>query len=219
MPTTKKQELEDLFRRKLVVDLQELRVVFKERSDRSLYRDLTKAGYLSSYSHAGRFYTLKDIPSFDKNGLWQHRNKVLFSKYGTLKETIRALVTDSESGYSHRELAQLLLIRIQNTLNDLISNKMLNRELIQGVFVYVDINSACAQFQLCHRDKILRETRRREPPLDRNTVIEILVTLLCEDTWDPRGIARTVRAQGVYTTKEDVLSVLQHYGLKKKLLD
>jgi len=120
MPKSKNKKLEEFFRRRLVVDLQELRVVFKGRSNRSLYRDLTKAGYLSSYSHAGRFYTLKEIPSFDKNGLWQYRNKVLFSKYGTLKETIRALVTDSECGYSHSELVQLLLIRIQNTLNDLI---------------------------------------------------------------------------------------------------
>jgi len=219
MTQRKNEKLEEFFRRRLVGDLQELREVFKGRSDRSLYRDLTKAGYLSSYSHAGRFYTLRDIPSFDKNGLWQYRNKVLFSKYGTLKETIRALVTDSESGYSHRELVQLLLIRIQNTLNDLISNKILNRKLIQGVFVYVDGNSACAQVQLCHRDKILKETRRHEPPLDRNTVIEILVTLLREETWDPKVIARTVRAQGVYTTKEGVLTVLQHYDLKKKLLD
>jgi len=219
MTNSKIEKLKECFRRRLVVDLQELRVVFKGRSDRSLYRDLAKASYLSSCSHAGRFYTLKDIPSFDKNGLWQYRNKVLFSKYGTLKETIRILVTDSESGYSHSELVQLLRVRIQNTLNELISTKILNRELIQGLFVYLDGNAACAQVQLCHRDKILRETRRREPPVDRNTVIEILVTLLREETWDPKVIARTVRAQGVYTTREGVLSVLQHYGLKKKLLD
>ena len=48
-------------------------------------------GYLSSYSHAGTYYTLSAIPSIDADGLWAHSG-VLFSKHGNLRYTIVHLV-------------------------------------------------------------------------------------------------------------------------------
>jgi hypothetical protein len=43
------------------------------RSRRSLFRDLASLGYLTSFTHAGRYYTLADIPQFDERGLWFYK--------------------------------------------------------------------------------------------------------------------------------------------------
>jgi len=45
----------------------------------SVFRRLSALGYLSSFNHDGRYYTLDDIPDFDINGLW-HFQGVFFSK-------------------------------------------------------------------------------------------------------------------------------------------
>lgn len=44
---------------------------------------MKELGYLTSYSHRGRFYTLREIARFDANGLWSH-DLAWFSRHGAL---------------------------------------------------------------------------------------------------------------------------------------
>ena len=76
-----KINLENVFRRRLIIDMQTLQRLCKGRSKRSLFRDLSLLGYFSSYSHAGKYYTLTNIPNFDECGLWHYKD-VSFSKNG-----------------------------------------------------------------------------------------------------------------------------------------
>ncbi len=92
------KKLEKFFRRRLIMNMKTIQRLCKGRSKRSLFRDLSSIGYLSSYSHAGRFYTLVDIPRFDNYGLW-HYEQVSFSKNGTLKSTIHILVEKKYSNH------------------------------------------------------------------------------------------------------------------------
>jgi len=89
MLKTEKQ-IRRLFRQFPVMDMVNMEGKRPGRSRRSLYRDLSEIGYLSSYTHAGRYYTLTDIPDFDDAGLWWHQG-VGFSKAGTLKSTVALL--------------------------------------------------------------------------------------------------------------------------------
>ncbi len=57
--------LKTLFRAKPVALLDDLRGALKTPSRTTIFRVLSAAGYLTSYSHAGRYYTLKRIPQFD----------------------------------------------------------------------------------------------------------------------------------------------------------
>ena len=59
-----------LFRRNQIMDFDSIAKEAKERSRRSIYRDLASIGYRTSFTHAGGYYTLTDIPQFDANGLW-----------------------------------------------------------------------------------------------------------------------------------------------------
>ena len=99
------------------------------------FRRLSELSYLSSYSHAGRYYTLPDIPQFDPDGLWLHGG-VGFSRHGTLKDTVPVLVDRSESGVLHRELQRRLQVRVHNTLLDLVRTK---RELSEAFGCPVDL--------------------------------------------------------------------------------
>ena len=107
-----------LVRVRRIVDIAALQASTGGRSRRSLFRDLKRLGYLSSFTHAGRYYTLEEIPQFDLDGLWFHEG-VGFSRLGTLKETVGQLVREAPAGKTHGELRALLRVRVHNTLHDL----------------------------------------------------------------------------------------------------
>src|SRR6266496_2315264 len=115
-----RQALSRLFQRRKIAALD-------TRSRMTVFRRLSPMGYVSSYSHAGRYYTLRDIPVFDPDGLWQHAG-VLFSRDGTLKKTVVRLVEEADAGQFHRELHVRLRLRVHNTLADLIAQQRLGRE-------------------------------------------------------------------------------------------
>src|SRR5947207_275011 len=76
-------------------------------------------GYLASYTHRGRFYTLPEIARFDDHGLWSHE-AVWFSRNGTLLSTVEAFVLASPNGYYAHELADVLHAEVQEPLRDLV---------------------------------------------------------------------------------------------------
>src|SRR5437870_2604986 len=65
--------LHKLFRTRPVALLSDLRKALQTPSRTTVFRVLSSVGYLASYSHAGRYYTLKRIPQFDPRGLWHYR--------------------------------------------------------------------------------------------------------------------------------------------------
>jgi hypothetical protein len=43
--------------------------------DVTVFRKLKPLDYLTSYSHRGRYYTLREVARFDDKGLWSHVRK------------------------------------------------------------------------------------------------------------------------------------------------
>jgi len=208
-----RMNLENLFRRRLIIDMQTLQRLCKGRSKRSLFRDLSSLGYFSSYSHAGKFYTLTNIPNFDEYGLWHYKD-VSFSNNGTLKSTIRFLVEDSMVGFTHRELKMLLRVRVQNTLNDLTENSAISRERLGNVFLYIGADKKEGTLQIAQRRKQIDGTYQIRP-LDLHSTIEVLLELLCSEDWYPRKISDNLQAKGFPIKKVQVEEVLAMYNLKK----
>jgi len=95
--TTSAKTLNNLFKRLPVVAIDILKKTLKTNSRMSIFRRLNEIGYRSSYTHAGRYYTLSYIPRFDKYGLWFHQG-IGFSQVGSLKATISNLVDTSLAG-------------------------------------------------------------------------------------------------------------------------
>ena len=73
------------------MNLAEIKNVLGTQSTMTVFRKLKQLSYLSSYSHRGKFYTLKDIAQFNEKGLWFFRD-VRFSEFGTLMDTSKVFV-------------------------------------------------------------------------------------------------------------------------------
>ena len=128
--------LHKLFRTRPVALLSDLRKALQTPSRTTVFRVLSSVGYLTSYSHAGRYYTLKRIPQFDPRGLWHYR-QIGFSSQRTLGATLVHLVETSPAGQTHEELQEVLLLRVHNTLRLLVRARELQRKLFQDVYVYL----------------------------------------------------------------------------------
>jgi len=63
------QALRRLIRRTSVADMAALCEVLGTRSRMTVFRRLKEIGYRTSFTHAGRYYTLADIPEFEELGL------------------------------------------------------------------------------------------------------------------------------------------------------
>jgi len=106
-------------RRHKIADLPELKRVLGTDTDLTVFRKLKQLGYLASYTHRGRFYTLAEIARFDDHGLWSHE-AVWFSRFGTLLATVEAFVNRSPDGYYAPELADQLHAEVQESLRHLV---------------------------------------------------------------------------------------------------
>ena len=207
-------KLEMFFDRKPVARLDELRRALNS-SGRTVFRVLARMGYLSSYSHAGQYYTLERIPSFDPDGLWAHAG-VLFSRHRTLRATIVELVGKALAGYTHAELQLRLQLRVHDTLHDLVEAGEIGRTEIERVYLYVSAETARAEAQVAERGRLatrsMQPARLPEPPV----VIEVLLAVIHSPKPDAATVAALLQAQGKGITLEQVETVWTHYELGKK---
>src|SRR2546422_3643211 len=124
-----------------IATLEQLKQVLRTTGTMTVFRKLTALGYLSSYSHRGKFYTLEDIPYFDEQGLWSYHS-IWFSQYGNLIETAREFVEESSQGYTVPELEELLHVQCKAALLQLCQQERLAREKWAGLYVYFAADKA-----------------------------------------------------------------------------
>ena len=114
-------ELRSLLLRSKIATLDELKQALGTSVDVTVFRKLKPLDYLTSYSHRGRYYTLREIARFDEKGLWSQAD-VWFSQFGTLLATAESFVNRSPRGYFADELARALHVDVQDALHQLPSN-------------------------------------------------------------------------------------------------
>jgi hypothetical protein len=208
------EEVLKYFRRRKVSELEPLRRVLGGRSRRTVFRDLSAVGYRTSFTHAGRFYTLRDIPQFDRFGLWFHRD-VGFSEAGTLKETVALLVEQTPDGRTHGELAHLLRVRVHNTLLDLLRQGRIGRERLDRVFLYVSPDSTRASAQVAARRELAASLAEMLRVATDEEVVEVLVEALraAPEIPDEAVVAARLVARGVRLEPHHVTQVYEEHGL------
>jgi hypothetical protein len=90
-------QLRSLLLRNQTATLDDMKQALGTPVDVTVFRKLKPLGYLTSYSHRGRYYTLREIARFDDSGLWSHTD-VWFSRFGTLLATAERFVNCSRRG-------------------------------------------------------------------------------------------------------------------------
>jgi len=206
--------LNRLFRRKPVADLDELRKALNTPSRTTVFRVVSGVGYRTSFSHAGRYYTLANIPKFDARGLWFYQG-IGFSEHGTLRATIVVLVDRSSAGRTHEELQAELSLRVHDTLRSLVQDKLIGRERVDEVYVYLSVRREVAKEQLAKR-RTLAPAHAPPPPLDATRTIDVLVAVIHHPSDDPSAIVSRLAAMGRQVSIAEVEQLFRRYALPGK---
>lgn len=221
-PDASESALRRYFRKHRVAEISELFRLLGTRSRMSVFRRLKALGYRSSFTHAGRYYTLADVPQFDPWGLWFHRNAG-FSCTGTLKATVVALVEGSAAGMTPKELLALLKLpaanTLYNTLHALRYEARIHRQALAGYPLYLSADSQRANQQLMAR----RQQPRIGVAVSDETGIAVLVEALqsAQLLVAPSVLASRLVARGVAVRAAQVEQIFTQYGLEpeKKTAD
>ena len=153
--------------------------------DLTVFRKLKELDYLTSYSHRGRFYTLREIVRFGADGLWSC-DPAWFSRYGTLLATAEAFIRSSAAGYFAEELSAILHVGTQDVLRQLVQQNRIARELISGLFLYTANDPATRQRQRLTRRSsrsiptVVDASRLEVPPDEMRAAIILFYSLLDE---------------------------------------
>ena len=206
--------LNQLFRQKRAALLDDLRAALGAASRTTIFRILKAVGYFTSYSHAGRYYTLRRIPKFDHLGLWSWQG-IRFSSHGTLRATLVYLIEQSEAGQTHEELQNQLGLRVHDTLRSLVQERIITRERLGDVYVYLSVDSKRAATQIAARQKLQLSTVAALAPPDPLLVIDVLVEVIHHPRDDAAAIAGRLRTGGRLATPEQVEKVFDAYRVKK----
>jgi len=138
MNTTKYsiQAIEKFLKYHKIATIDQLKTAVGNPARCTIFRKLAELEYLSSYSHRGKFYTLRSIARFNALGLWDYRS-VWFSRFGNLLDTAEALVRSSEAGYTATELKEVLHVKTKHALTQLVRSGRIQREPFESVYVYL----------------------------------------------------------------------------------
>lgn len=190
------------------------------KSRMTVLRALKSYGYFSSFNLNSSYFTLKDIPDFDKEGLWFH-GSVGFSRYGTLTQTIKAIVEHSEKGYTVVELQKLLGTKVHNQLSLLCRKRMLTRFYVGRNCVYTSVEAKLQASQEAQRKGQFRKpeaiTPIQVPPgLEVLTVIRLLVEMIQQPDATAASLSQRLQRQGFHITAEQVRGMIEFYSLVKK---
>jgi hypothetical protein len=177
----------------------------------STRRFLGEAGYYSSFTHNGRWYTLCSIPRFGRDGLWFYE-AIGFSRIGSLTGTLVHLVGRSPAGMTAQQLGEKLRCRCHSVLVQLCRCGKLARRKLGGSHIYLAADPSIQAGQL----EVL--ARRNQP--SGQVPAEIAVFILAEFIRCPdfgfEQLAETVsRSRGIALEVEQIEALFALHGLKK----
>jgi hypothetical protein len=210
--------LEDLlkaFQKKKVLTVEQL-LKAGGCSKMTAWRLLKQHGYLTSYNHNARYYTIDGIPQFDEDGLWTYR-KIRFSRWGSLTETMLALVRNSQSGLTAEQLQQRLGVKnLKPALSRLVDQQRLKREKIENHFVYFprQVTARKKQQKRRKREGLPRLDTADLPSVEH--IIALLVEIIAHPKNTPRQWSRRLARQGIRIPPKRIQAVLEHYQIDLK---
>jgi hypothetical protein len=208
------KKLQTFFKKNRIACIDELFSLLETTSRMTVFRRLQELDYLSSFTHAGRYYTLKPIIHFDHNGLW-FCDGIGFSQFGNLKETIRQLVDQSMAGKKHGELEDQLQVRVHNPLLELVRMNKIARQSVEKTFLYLNHQRDKADQQMSCRQQ--NQIGCLDDVLPDSLVIEVLSEIIRSNQLeiDYQKIAARLLKNGINISAKQCAGLCQRLGLKK----
>jgi hypothetical protein len=219
MRKTKRDKLDSLkrlFRKKKILKIEDISKVVGSKAPRTVRRYVRELDHLTSYTHKGRYYTLKETAEFNEHGLW-HCDDVGFSKHGGLFDTLTYFVEHSEAGMTGQELQNEAHTVVKYALLDLVEKEKIARSKPNKFYVYHSPDPAAAKKQLDKRHNIVEEGQAD----DIETIFKVLLAVfqLIEKIPTPEEVAIFLKNEGSKISLEVVHRIFQRYGVEKKTPD
>lgn len=220
MLTDREQKVVNWLQKRKVATMRHLRYQF-QLSHMTVVRALKKYGYYTSYNHNAAYYVLHDVPNFSEWGLWAYRD-IRFSKYGTLTQTIVALVKESPAGLTVVELEERLAAKVANLVSRLVHDGFIQRERLvgrQAVYLASDAKLSIQQHQ--QRQELVQQAAAGETAdlpegCSPGDVIEVLRQMILTPDLSPQQLARQLKGRGVGVAAVKIRRVIDYYTLEKK---
>jgi hypothetical protein len=208
--------LRSFFKKNRLARLPDLYTLLGTPSRMSVFRRLRELNYLSSYSHAGRYYTLPSVAQFDSQGLWFY-GQVGFSRFGNLKQTLLQLIDQSLAGKTHEELERQLRVRVHNPLLELVRSGTITREAFGGAYLYLSIRTDSANKQRARRHEGKLDST--EDVLPDGVVIEVLAEIIRSNRLhiDQDALVSQLAVRRIRTTASQLEQLCTRLDLKKTL--
>lgn len=183
---------------------------------KTIFRKLRSLGYVTSYNKNRVGITLATIPEFDEHGLWGY-GPYIFSRWGTLYDTIQHAVEDSPAGLSAGELGKLLHVNVYHHVSTCVRKARIHRDPSRRPPVYYHRDPVARREQQRRRRALLEEaTPERPHPVSKENVIKILVTVITHHAATIEKLMPVLEAEGVHISEQSVRWVLRRYEIGKK---
>jgi len=180
----------------------------------SVRRFLAEIGYYSSFTHNGKWYTLRTIPHFDRNGIWFF-DIIGFSQTGSLTKTLIKLIGRSQGGMTAEQLGEQLRCRCHSVLVQLYRQEKIQRQKQGRSYIYlaVDPSTQAAQLQ-ARKGKIVSA-----PSLPAEIAVLILVEFIRQPDLSFGQLAKAIASQcHILLNAAQVEEFFHLHGLKKTTL-
>lgn len=197
------------------VTFMDLQQALNNASRPTTFRYLRQVPYLRSYNHNGRYYTRRDPALFDRFGLYS-LGEIHFSREGSLGNTIRRLIRESEAGWTHRELQELLRVRVQVLLLEAVRHEEIRREKVGGFYLYLHADSTIGESQLQRRRQRIaaQQTTEAVTTPEDSVIIQVLLMLIRHPGSQPADVVRLLRGHSPPVPMESVVSIFARYDLE-----
>jgi transposase len=175
-------------------------------------RLLRQVGYFRSFTHNGKWYTLRTLPSFNRLGIW-HYQGIGFSKHGNLTATIVLWVAQSPAGLSARELADRLEHPCHAVLTLLHKQGQLDRIQVGSQFQYLSLEPTRNQRQ---RNQLAAHPSGSSSSLSTQAAVLVLVEHIKHPELSFEQLAAQLQRQRQLTVSvESIRQFFQEQDLKK----
>ena len=178
----------------------------------SIRRFLKVIGYYSSFTHNSKWYTLRSIPSFNKNGIWFYQD-IGFCKHGNLNQTIGRFIDKSFQGLTAKDLFNILSVPCHPVLNQMYKKKKIDRFNTPKGFVYLTTSESKKGLQL-KRLQVLTPSPKIEH-LNPQTAVYVLVELIKNPKASFLELSVAVNKKGVTASQQAIAQLFKDYDLKK----
>jgi len=179
----------------------------------SIRRFLGEIGYYSSFTHNGKWYTLRTIPQFNRDGIWFF-DIIGFSRAGSLTNTLINLTTRSQTGMTAEQLGVKLRCRCHSILVQLYRHGKLQRQKQGRSYVYLAMDPSTQAIQL----QTLEKKSVPRPKLPAEIAVLILVEFIRQPDLSFDQLAKMIaRHRRIVIDAAQIKELFALHGLKKTM--